>query len=138
MAVADEVKPPGTARQEVTGQRQGVGEHDQADRQWTGDGQHPVLHCLRPGDEAVEIKGRWHQEAGRVADQQPADLVGQQVERDDGEGVGVERHEQRQRQVDAEQDGAQRCSGHLERPRDQAAEQAGGDRTGCRTAVQVP
>lgn len=93
MPVADEVEPPSAARQQVAGQRQAVGKHDQADGEWSGDGQHPRLHGLSPCRKTIEIEGRRRQEAGRIADQQPADLVGQQVERNDGEGVGVERYE---------------------------------------------
>jgi len=77
-------------------------------------------------------------ETGAVAGRQAADLVRDQIQRDNGERVGVQGDEHRQRQIDTENQRADRRAEHLERTGNQSAEHPRRHRAGRRMAVEVP
>jgi hypothetical protein len=71
-------------------------------------------------------------------EQQVAVLEGEHVQRHDGERVGVERDQQRDRQVLSERRGEQERRQHLQRPGDQPGEQADRHRARHRAPVEAP
>ena len=67
-----------------------------------------------------------------------ADLIGEQVKRRDGEGVGIERGQGGHRQIHAPHYRQQRGRDHLQRTGNQAAKQADGHPARNRATMQVP
>lgn len=78
--------------------------------------------------------GRCDELSAVTPDRQPADFESQQIKRDDRQRIGVQRDEQCQGQVDAEQQGGHGGAEHLEGPGDQSAGESGRD-CSCRAAA---
>ena len=98
--------------------------------------------CRYPFAEAFvfEAEGERGQAVPALQQRELAELEGDEVERNDGEWIGVQGDEYRNRQVDPRQDGEyRRCRElHGVAARNQPREQARGDPAGDRAAVQVP
>jgi len=67
-----------------------------------------------------------------------ADFVGDEIQGDEGQRIGVQRGEHCDRQVDAKRDGENCRKRHLHRAGNQAGEQAHRHAAGDGMAVQVP
>lgn len=139
MPVSGQVDPPCQAGQQVAGKRQGEGQHDESDCQWLAEADDPVHELAEPGREAGGAPFWRLGEGGRVVAECPfANREGEDVDRYDREGVGVQRGEKGQREIDPEQKAADRRAEHLEWPGDQATEQPHCNRSGGRMAVEMP
>lgn len=95
---------------------------------------------MHPADGVLKIIARRYNNRRRrtTAEHELAECHCQQIEWNDGEGVGVQGREQRQRQVDAEQDAADGSTQHLQWPRNQAAIKPHRNGTRCRMTIQMP
>ena len=86
----------------------------------------------------MEVVGRRRYELNAATEYELPDTEGNDIKRDDGERVGVQRGGKCQRQIDAKDQAAQRGTEHLEGARNQAAEKSRRDGASCRVAIQVP
>lgn len=128
----DEVVAPGQAGQQVAGWGQHAGQGDQAEEQGASQVGCPGHQGSEPGRQAGAAHLRRGRELSGPGPEYPlADRERQQVDGDDGEGVGVQGGEQGQGQVDPQGQAADCRRGHLEGAGDQSAEQAGGDGARC-------
>jgi len=94
--------------------------------------------CGQPRADGAPIEFRRRYEDCIAAHDGLPDPVGEDVQRDKGDRVGIERGEDGERQIDAENDGAQCRADHLERRGQQAAEQPGRHAACRRAPIQVP
>ena len=93
-------------------------------QQGRAQGQHPRAQGLQGVDPVrpVELERRHLRRVAIVAEEQPAVAIGEHVERHDGERIGIQRRDQRNRQVLPQRDREQRGGEHLQRPGHQAGE----------------
>ena len=136
--VADQVPAPRCLDGEIAGNRQHRGQQDQANQKWLAESVGPCRHGLHPASRITEIVGRRCDEFDAAAEYELADTESRDIQRHDGEGVGVEGGGQRQRQVDAKDQAPQRRTKHLEGARNQSAEQPGSHCAGSGMAIQMP
>jgi len=135
-----DIQRPSDAYRQITAQRQQAGQQKYPQRQRGPEAEGPFRQCLgriqRGRPEPLRRSG----ECGvviRLQDEM-ADAVGEQIQGDDGERVGVERGEQGDRQIAAKDQHADEGAEHLKRAGNQAAEQADGDSGGNAVAMQAP
>ena len=100
------------------------------------EGPRPIKRIVEPGGKGERRRLREGDMA--VTEDRLAETKRGEVERDDGQRIGIEGRQQRQWQVQAEGDAGKRGTGNLERARDETAEQPDGEGSGRRMSVEMP
>src|SRR6185503_20236741 len=139
---AAHVQPPCPVDRVVADESEKQRQQWQSDYQWLPDRRNPVQRRRYPFAESLALqpeRERW-QRAFVLQKNELPELEGDVVERDDGEGIGIDRHQHGNRQVDAACDSEKRARGELDRvaARYEARKQPGRHPAGHRPAIEMP